>query len=272
MDLNAAPSAVDGDIWINAGQALLPDAIALRRAIHADPEIGLDCPRTSAKIRAALEGLPLEIHEGPSTTGLMAILRGSANGRTVLLRGDMDALPLNEDTGLEFGSKNDGAMHACGHDTHVAMLVGAAKALCAERDRLSGTVMFIFQPGEEGYHGARFMIEDGLLADPKPDAAFALHVSPNVPSGIFAGRTGPLLASADVVQIKVRGAGGMVHLRTDGKGDPCSPFAQHRQLRFEQAGDRRRGIEPFQRAPVQRRTGIPLSRAASRQLRRRRGR
>ena len=215
MDLHAEPSAIDGDIWINAGQALLPDAIALRRAIHADPEIGLDCPKTTAKIRAALEGLPLEFHEGPSTTGLMAILRGSANGRTVLLRGDMDALPLHEDTGLEFGSKNDGAMHACGHDTHVAMLVGAAKALCAERDRLSGTVMFMFQPGEEGYHGARFMIEDGLLADPKPDAAFALHVSPNVPSGIFAGRVGPLLASADVIHIKVRGAGGHAAMPQD---------------------------------------------------------
>ena len=215
MDLHAEPSAIDGDVWINAGQALLPATVELRRAIHADPEIGLDCPKTTAKIRAALEGLPLEFREGPSTTGLMAILRGSANGRTVLLRGDMDALPLHEDTGLEFGSQTEGAMHACGHDTHVAMLVGAAKALCAERDRLSGTVMFMFQPGEEGYHGARFMIDDNLLSDPKPDAAFALHVSPNVPSGVFAGRTGPLLASADVLMIKVRGAGGHAAMPQD---------------------------------------------------------
>jgi hippurate hydrolase len=215
MDLITEPSFVDREVWTQAGETLLPDTIELRRAIHADPELGLDCPRTTAKIKAALAGLPLEFREGPSTTGLVAILRGSANGRTVLLRGDMDALPLNEDTDLEFKSEINGAMHACGHDTHVAMLVGAAKALCAERERLAGTVVFMFQPGEEGHHGARFMIDDGLLDDPKPDAAFALHVSPNVPSGIFAGRSGPLLASADVIVIKVRGAGGHAAMPQD---------------------------------------------------------
>ena len=204
--MNAA--VIDRDVWINAGETLLPDAVALRRAIHQEPEIGLDCPKTNAKIKAALSDLPLEIREGPSTSGLVAILRGSPNGRTVLLRGDMDALPLTEDTGLEFASRTFGAMHACGHDTHVAMLAAAAKALCAERERLAGTVMFMFQPGEEGWHGARFMIEDGLLSDPKPDAAFALHVNPNFPSGVFIGKAGPLLASSDVVRIKVRGAGG----------------------------------------------------------------
>jgi len=205
----------DAEPWKVAGELGLEGAIALRRAIHAEPELGLDLPKTTAKVRAALAGLPLEIREGPSTTGLMAILRGPANGRTVLLRGDMDALPLTEETGLDFTSRQPGAMHACGHDTHVAMLAGAARALCAARERLTGTVMFMFQPGEEGYHGARFMIEDGLLADPKPNAAFALHVSPNVPSGIFAGRAGPLLASADVLHIKVRGAGGHAAMPQD---------------------------------------------------------
>src|SRR3546814_7207507 len=97
----------------------------------------------------------------------------------------MDALPLLEDPGRDFTSEISGAMHACGHDTHVAMLVGAAKLLCAARDRLPGTVMFMFQPGEEGHHGARFMLEDGII-DPLPDAAFALHVMPNAPHGIFA--------------------------------------------------------------------------------------
>jgi hippurate hydrolase len=199
---------IDRDIWTAASEALLPETISLRRAIHAEPEIGLDCPATTAKIKEALKGLPLELREGPSTSGLMAILKGPSNGRTVLLRGDMDALPLNEDTDLDFRSKIGGAMHACGHDTHVAMLVGAAKALCAERERLAGSVMFMFQPGEEGYKGAQFMIDDGLLDNPSPDAAFALHINPNIPSGVIAAKEGPLLASADTIIIKVRGAGG----------------------------------------------------------------
>jgi amidohydrolase len=202
MDLPGSPLS-----WIEAGEALLPDMIALRRAIHEEPELGLHLPLTTAKAKAALAGLPLEIREGPSTTGFMAILRGPANGRTVLLRGDMDALPLHEDTGLDFTSRTDGAMHACGHDTHVAMLAGAARALCARKDELAGTVIFMFQPGEEGHHGARWMIDDGLL-DPLPDAAFALHISPNVPTGIFAGRAGPLLAAADRFEIAVTGKGG----------------------------------------------------------------
>ena len=195
--------------WIALGQAQLPDAVALRRAIHADPEIGLHCPRTTDKIKAALHGLPLEYREGPSTTGLVAILRGGrGNGRTVLLRGDMDALPMQEETGLPFASQTAGAMHACGHDAHTAMLVGAAAALCARREALSGTVVFMFQPGEEGWHGARYMLEDGLLDEPRPEAAFALHVSPNIPRGVFAGRPGPALASADVLSVTVNGRGG----------------------------------------------------------------
>ena len=195
--------------WAAVGEVQLPDVIALRRAIHAEPEIGLQCPRTTDKIKAALAGLPLEYREGPSTTGLVAILRGGrGNGRTVLLRGDMDALPMQEETGLPFASKVDGAMHACGHDAHTAMLVGAARALSARREDLAGTVVFMFQPGEEGWHGARYMLEDGLLDEPRPEAAFALHISPNIPRGVFAGRAGPALASADVLSAVVRGRGG----------------------------------------------------------------
>jgi hippurate hydrolase len=205
---------LDRDVWNAAGEALLPDAIALRRAIHADPELGLDLPKTTAKVKAALAGLPLELHEGPSTSGIVAILRGPANGRTVLLRGDMDALPLTEDTGLDFTSENEGAMHACGHDTHVAMLAGAARALCANRDKLTGSVMFMFQPGEEGWHGARFMLEDGLI-DPIPDAAFALHISPNMPKGVIASRAGSLLASSDKLRVKVKGRGGHASMPHD---------------------------------------------------------
>ena len=211
--------------WTAVGEAELDGVIALRREIHADPEIGLDCRRTTEKIKRALDGLPLEYREGPSTSGLIAILRPSRpnagdNGRAVLLRGDMDALPMQEETGLPFASRNPGIMHACGHDSHSAMLVGAARALCARRDSLPGIIVFMFQPGEEGYHGARFMIEDGLLDDVlpgrRPDAAFALHIWPNMPRGLVAGRAGPLLASADTLSATITGKGGhaaMPHAR-----------------------------------------------------------
>lgn len=200
--------------WAHFAAALLPELVALRRAIHAEPEIGLHNPLTAAKIKAALAGLPLQFREGPSTTGLIATLQGSANGRSVLLRGDTDALPLTEDTGLDFASQTAGAMHACGHDSHAAMLVGAARLLCERRDLLAGTVHFMFQPGEEGHHGARFMLEDGLI-DPLPDAAFALHVMPNAPHGVFGGRAGPLLASADKLRVTVKGNGGHASMPHD---------------------------------------------------------
>lgn len=205
---------LDQSDWRDDAETILPDLVELRRAIHAEPELGLQNPKTLAKIKAALEGLPLEFREGPSTTGLIATLKGPSNGRTILLRGDMDALPLHEDTGLDYSSNTAGAMHACGHDTHVAMLVGAAKILCAKRDQLAGTVQFMFQPGEEGHHGARFMLDDGLI-DPMPDAAFALHVMPNAPRGVFSGRAGPLLASSDVLSIKIKGAGGHASMPHD---------------------------------------------------------
>jgi len=196
-------------------ETLLPDAqamgealTALRRAIHAEPELGLHTPKTRDKVRAALADLPLEWREGPSTTGLVAILKGGAGaGTSVLLRGDMDALPMPEKTGLAFASTIPGTMHACGHDAHVAMLAGAARLLCARRDSLPGEVRFMFQPGEEGWHGARYMLEDGLL-DPLPDAAFALHVMPNAKHGLVAGRAGPLMAAADQLEIRIEGRGG----------------------------------------------------------------
>jgi len=200
--------------WPQEAAQLLPELVRLRRAIHAEPELGLQTPQTAAKIMAALAGLPLEYRTGTSTSGIVAVLRGRGEGRTVMLRGDMDALPMHEDTGLEFASRKPGAMHACGHDSHVAMLVGAARLLCARRHELPGTVLFMFQPGEEGWHGARFMLEDGLL-DPLPDAAFALHVLPNAPHGLFTGREGPLLASADTLRISITGRGGHASMPHD---------------------------------------------------------
>lgn len=194
--------------WMEGSRALQSETIDLRRSIHREPELGLKTPKTLAKVKAALAGLPLQLKSGPSTTGLIAILEGAKPGRTVLLRGDMDALPMPEDTNVEFSSTVTGAMHACGHDAHTAMLVSAAKLLCAQRERLAGRVMFMFQPGEEGHHGARYMIEDGLLDNPAPDAAFAIHIAPNAPAGMLSSKAGAMLASADVVKVDVRGRGG----------------------------------------------------------------
>ena len=192
---------------LDQAQDLAPRIVALRRAIHAEPELGLDTPLTLAKVRAELADLPLEWREGPSCTGAVAVLAGATPGRTVLLRGDMDALPMPEQTGLDFASAIPGRMHACGHDTHTAMLAGAARLLAARRSELAGEVRFMFQPGEEGFHGARFMLEDGLL-DPLPDAAFALHIMPNYRHGVLASRAGALLAAADKLEIVVEGRGG----------------------------------------------------------------
>ncbi len=200
------------DDLLTQAAAIGPDIIALRRAIHAEPELGLHTPLTRNKIRAALDGLPLDWREGPSTTGQIATLKGEAGpGRSVLLRGDTDALPMPEETNLPYASTIPNTMHACGHDSHVAMLVGAARLLCARREILAGEVRFMFQPGEEGHHGARYMIDDGLL-DPLPDAAFALHVMPNAPHGLIAGRSGALLAAADEIEIRVEGRGGHASL------------------------------------------------------------
>jgi hippurate hydrolase len=198
---------------LDEARAMSGEIVALRRAIHAEPELGLHTPRTRDKVRAALANLPLEWSEGPSTTGLVATLKGGAGpDRTVLLRGDMDALPMHEETGLDFASTIAGTMHACGHDTHTAMLAGAVRLLCARRDTLKGEVRFMFQPGEEGFHGARFMLEDGLLGGEGtgrslPEAAFALHVMPNAPHGLVTGRNGALLASADQFEIVIQGRG-----------------------------------------------------------------
>src|SRR5262245_56701405 len=162
--------------FLDEARALLPAAVALRRRIHAKPELGLDLPLTTATVLEALRGLDVDIARGPSTSGLIVTLAGTGpgakSGRTILLRGDMDALPMPEDTGLDYASEFPGRMHACGHDSHTAMLAQAVHLLHRHRDQLSGTVKFMFQPGEEGYGGARLMIEDGLLdGEPKPDAA-----------------------------------------------------------------------------------------------------
>jgi len=190
------------------------DLAHLRRAIHAEPEIGLQLPLTQQKILAALDGLPLEVTLGTALTSVTAVLRGGAverGGPVVLLRADMDALPVAERTGLDFASRIDGTMHACGHVLHSAMLVGAARLLSARQADLPGSVVFMFQPGEEGHGGARFMIEEGVLdaAGKRADAAYALHVaSAELPTGVFSSREGPMMAAAEALDITVSGRGG----------------------------------------------------------------
>ena len=192
--------------------AQLADEITeLRHAIHREPEIGLDLPKTQRKVLDALSGLPLEVSTGKAVSSVTAVLRGGRPGPVVLLRGDMDALPVTEETGLPYASAMPGVMHACGHDLHTAMLAGAAKLLSARRAELPGTVIFMFQPGEEGYAGARYMINEGVLdaAGERPVAAYALHVSGNkLPCGMFSTRPGPVLAAADQITVTVHGRGG----------------------------------------------------------------
>ena len=194
---------------LTEAQDLLDDTIQLRRRIHRHPEIGLALPRTQATVLEALDGLGLTVETGGRTTSVVARLTGARPGPTILLRADMDALPMREETGLPFASEVEGAMHACGHDAHVAMLVGAARLLARRRATLGGAVLFMFQPGEEGYHGARVMLEEGLLdgAAP-PTGAFALHVTHRHAAGVIATRPGPTMASGDTIQIVVRGRGG----------------------------------------------------------------
>src|SRR5436190_873842 len=185
---------------------LLPDVVALRREIHRHPELGLELPRTQALVLDALDGLGMSIRTGTALSSVVADLHGEDDGPTVVLRGDMDALPMPEDTGVEFASSVDGVMHACGHDAHAAMLVGAARLLVERRASLRGTVRFMFQPGEEGFAGARSMIDDGVLD--QVDSAFALHVSPNLPSGSVWTKGGALMASANAFSLRVTGRGG----------------------------------------------------------------
>ncbi|MGD3107847.1 M20 metallopeptidase family protein [Streptomyces sp. YGL11-2] len=201
------PDAPRTDLLDRAARQL-PQLVRWRRDLHAHPETGVDNPRTQQAVLQALEGLDLELTRGRTCSSVTATLRGSRPGPTVLLRADTDALPMAEDTGLEFASENPGAAHACGHDVHTAMLLGAASLLATDlREEVAGTVKFVFQPGEEGCGGAERMLADGLLDEPV-DAAFALHVNPNLPSGVIATKPGSFFASCDEFEITLTGRGG----------------------------------------------------------------
>jgi amidohydrolase len=197
--------------FAEAAEALRDDLVALRRQVHRQPEMGLHLPKTQATVLEALSGLPLEITTGESLSSVVAVLRGGRPGPTVLLRGDMDALPVQELTGLDYASEIDGVMHACGHDMHVAFLAGAAQLLAGVRDELPGSVVFMFQPAEEGPGGAQPMIDEGLLlaSGELPVAAYALHVTSALdPYGRFVSRKGTIFAAADTLHVTVVGQGG----------------------------------------------------------------
>jgi hippurate hydrolase len=202
-------------------RALGDDLVRLRRDLHQDPELGLHLPHTQAAVLSALAGLPLEVSTGRDLTSVTAVLRGGRPGPVVLLRADMDALPVQEETGEPFASRVPDTMHACGHDLHVAGLVGAARLLSVRAGDLAGAVVLMFQPGEELGGGAKVMLDEGLLqaAGETPVAGYALHVSSALlPSGVVACRPGPALAAADTLEVVARGRGGhasMPHLARD---------------------------------------------------------
>lgn len=181
--------------------------VALRRAIHRRPELGFEEHETAALVERELDSLGIE-HRRLATTGVVAVVRGGRAGRVAALRADMDALPVSERTELPFASEIDGKMHACGHDAHVAMLLGAARVLAARREMLAGSVVLIFQPAEEGPGGAEPMIEQGALDDPKVDAVAMLHVDVRFDTGVIGITPGPVNASTDELFITVRGKGG----------------------------------------------------------------
>ncbi|MQA17053.1 MAG: amidohydrolase [Pseudonocardiaceae bacterium] len=205
----ARRSQADPAGLLDAARMLQPRTVALRRAIHRHPELGLSLPGTQQAVQQALADLPVKLHAGSSTSSVVGVLEGDKPGPTVLLRADMDALPLREESGAAFSSEIEGAMHACGHDTHVAMLASAARLLCERRAELAGTVLLMFQPGEEGYHGARYMLEEGLLEMAEsPERALALHVTSTLDCGRVQSRPGPIMASSDTLRVTVTGRGG----------------------------------------------------------------
>jgi amidohydrolase len=195
---------------------LQEDIVRLRHDLHREPEIGLQLPRTQEKVLQALDGLPYEVTLGKETTSVTAVLRGgaahaSAEKPVVLLRADMDGLPVQETTGVDYTSRVDGAMHACGHDLHTSMLAGAATLLAERRDQLAGDVILMFQPGEEGFDGASYMIKEGVLdaAGRRADTAYGMHVFSSLePHGQFVTKPGVMLSSSDGLVVTVLGAGG----------------------------------------------------------------
>jgi amidohydrolase len=187
---------------------LKEEMIAWRREFHAHPELGMEERWTAETVARRLSEFGLAVKTGVGGTGVVGLIEGESAGRTVLLRADMDALPIREENEVPYRSGIDGVMHACGHDGHMAILLGVAKLLSANRAVLRGSIKCIFQPGEEGFGGANFMIDDGVLDHPRVDAAFALHLIASIPVGMICLRPGPLMAAMDSFTVRIVGKGG----------------------------------------------------------------
>jgi len=232
--------------FLSEAQALFEYTQSMRRDFHAHPELGFHEVRTAGIVAKELTALGLEVHTGVGGTGVVALIEGAKPGPVVLVRADMDALPIHEETGAPYASQNPGVMHACGHDGHTAVLLTVAKMLNAHRSQLSGTVKFMFQPAEEGMGGAEKMIEDGVLENPKVDVALALHVWNEKPVGWVGIASGPAMAGAEIFKIKVRGKGGhgaVPHLAVD-------PILAAAQVVSALQGIVARNIAPLQTAVV----------------------
>jgi carboxypeptidase Ss1 len=196
--------------FLKEARTIEPEIISIRREIHQRPELAYHEEATAKLAAEKLKTLGIEVRQGIGGTGVLGTLKGRRSGRVVALRADMDALPLEEMADVPFKSNVKGAMHACGHDTHVAMLLGTAKLLANHRDELQGTVKFLFQPAEEhgGRGGAKPMIEAGVMNNPKVDFVFGLHIDGDEDSATLAFRGGPIMAAPDTFQIRIIGKGG----------------------------------------------------------------
>lgn len=193
---------------LDVSPAIFRDVVSLRRDLHAHPELGFEEHRTAGIVAERLRALGYEVKTGVGVTGVVGILRTKKPGRTILLRADMDGLPITEASGVDFSSTNSGTMHACGHDGHVAILLGAAQMIMERRDLLCGTIVLCFQPAEEGKGGAKAMIEDRLLDDPHVERVYGLHLASLYACGQVLVRPGPVMASSDSIEVTIRGRGG----------------------------------------------------------------
>ena len=193
---------------IDVSPEVIDDVVALRRDIHMHPELGFEETRTAGIVAERLRAFGYDVYDGVAITGVVGVLRGVRPGKTVMLRADMDALPLSEETGRAFASAVAGTMHACGHDGHVAMLLGAARLIAQRHAELAGTIVLCFQPAEEGKGGAQLMVEEGVLERFGVERAYGLHLFSQLPTGVLGFREGPFYASSDSLEIRIEGFGG----------------------------------------------------------------